>query len=137
MKTIPCSSEAIAAAWIISSPEAMERAPQLPNSPGWRELRGEDAWVYMRLTKAAARALAQQLLDAASSGEPEVVTGRPQGTLSRAVAEERFGFYLHPAGASLSIEVADIPPIESLLEKQWSDPGLLSPQPHGKGLFKR
>lgn len=137
MKTIPCSPEAVAAVWAISSPETVAAAPLLPNSSGWKELRGSDTWVYMRLTKPAARALAEQLLYAVASTDPEVVTGRPQGLYAETPSEERFGFFLHPHGASLTIEVADMPAVNVLLKKEQATAELLSPQPGGVGPFER
>lgn len=136
MKPIPCTPDAVAAVWAVTSPSTIEDAPVLENSPGWKELRGEQTWVYMRLTKAAARALAEQLLHAASTDDPEVVTGRPQGTYSDSISEERFGFFLHPRGANLTIEVAEMAPIEALLQEGREGPVPLSPLPGGPGFSR-
>jgi hypothetical protein len=139
MKSLLCPSDVVAAVWAISSPRSIETAAVLPNSPEWKELKGTDTWVYMRLTKTAARALAAQLLHAASSDDPEVVTARPQGAFSDDVSEEPCGFFLHPGGASLTIEVADMPSVEALLRTKLNADAseLLSPQPDGRGIFKR
>lgn len=136
MKRISCAPDAVAAVWAIASPSTIENAPLLEQSTGWKELRGEQTWVYIRLTKAAARVLAEQLLHAASTDDPEVVTGRPQGTHSDGVSEEKFGFFLHPRGANLTIEVAELAPIDALLEegRVTSDP--LSPQSGGRGFSR-
>lgn len=136
MKPIPCTSDAVAAVWAITSPSTIEDAPVLESSPGWKELRGRETWVYMRLTKAAARVLAEQLLHAASSDDPEVVTGRPQGAHSDGVSEEKFGFFLHPRGASLTIEVTDMAPIDALVEEDRTPSEPLSPQSGGRGFSR-
>jgi hypothetical protein len=130
MKKIPSSPDAVAAVWAISSPEAIAQAPLLPGMPGWKELRGKDTWVYMRLTKAAARVLAEQLLHAADdAADPEVVNGRPQGAWVDEVSEEWSGIFLHPVGASLTIRIADMPAIGALMEAHPTDSKLLSPVP--------
>lgn len=129
------AADAVTAVWAICSPEAWARAQTLPNSPGWKELRGSDTWVYVRLTRSAARALAEQLLRCAEADARDVATGRPQGTYQDGVVDEPFGFYLHPAGASLSFEVAGMAPIDELLIDKNSS-YLLSPS-DANSEFKR
>lgn len=90
----------------------------------------------MRLTKAAARALAEQLLEACATDDPEVVTGRPQGTYSETPLEQPAGFFLHPRGANLTIEIADMPAIQALLQQDRANPDPLSPQGDGRGFSR-
>jgi hypothetical protein len=82
----------------------------------------------MRLTKAAARALAEQLLHALDNAEdPEVINGRPQGAWTDEVTEDTSGILLHPVGASLTIRIAEMPQIQELMAERDGSSRLLSP----------
>jgi|JI10StandDraft_1071094.scaffolds.fasta_scaffold74687_4 hypothetical protein len=139
MSQQPCPPESVVAAWAVCSPATVEAAPTLPNSPGWKELKGKDTWIYLRVTKAAAHALAEQLLRAAEGHDPAVATGQPESEHSGGPVDHPFGFFIHPHGSSLTIEVADMPPIQSLMEVKPSNAELLSPDGTGKHAttFKR
>lgn len=130
MTTKNCQPDSILASWAICSPQALQRSRELPNSTGWKEISGDDVYIYLRLTKNAARALAQRLLDACESENPSVLTdqSRPEGTISDMPLDHEHGFFIHPRGSSLTIEIHEMENIQNLLEeKAKGDERFLSP----------
>lgn len=140
MKFKNCASDAIVAAWAISSPSAIAGGVVLPNSPGWKEIKGHDTCIYLRLSKSAACALAKRLVEAVESGEPSVVRdgGKPEGTVTDEAWDHQHGFFVHPLGASLSIEIHEMPTIDELLQDKKNGKELIMLSPvDGIGVFKR
>ena len=119
----------ILACWAICSPDRFQSAPTLPDSPGWKEISGPDVWLYLRLTRSAAKELAARLLASTNSPETFEVVVRPQGAFDDSVSDDGSGFFGHPKSASLTIRVVDIPPIDDLMSLANSGgfPQLLSP----------
>lgn len=107
----------VVSAWAICSPAAMSTAKELPNSAGWKELKGKDVFIYLRMSPTAAIEFANSLIKAAQSNCRMVVDddGLPEGSLTDKPIDHSYGFYIHPRGAGLSIEIADMGNIDELL----------------------
>lgn len=136
MKYKYCDSSSILAAWVTCTSESLEKArslgpPQynLPN-PGHIEISGKDVTVYLRLTKLAAKHLADLLIKACEDENFRVLndSAKPEGTYFDGVLDHDYGFFIHPLGSSVSIEVVDMPHIEELIsDKVTSDRQTLTP----------
>jgi hypothetical protein len=127
--TVTSDRKSLIAAWAIATPEAVARGPQVHDS-GLREIRGNDTWVYLRLTREAAKALASQLLLAAEHPEdPEVIFGHPQGAFSDEVEDVGSGVFLHPLSSSLTIRIFDMPSVDDLVAQEV-DPKPMTPIPN-------
>jgi hypothetical protein len=72
----------------------------------------------MRLTKSAARAPGRRLLEAAESDAPSVMSdqARPEGTYFDEPWDHEQGFYIHPLGSSLTIELHEMPDIRTVMQ---------------------